>query len=318
MPQDIVEIIRRVERVQILASRMVDELFAGQYKSVFRGRGMDFESIREYQPGDDIRAIEWNVTARSNSAFVKEFREERELIVLFLVDISASGAFGSARRSKLDAVIEMAALLMFSALRNNDRVGMLTFCDRVLDYSPPRKGKGNVLRLIRQLVALEPVASPTNLEAPLEFISGVAKRTTVLFLVSDFLAPAAQRGDRRAGVSVASAKLSSPFGGDVRRAMAVCKKRHDLIAVSISDPREHQLPDVGILSLRDAETGEIVKFDARSAKVRELFAGYAARRYNELARQLSKIGIDQLAIRTDESCVSSLRRFFQMRQRRFR
>ena len=242
---------------------------------------MDFESIREYQPGDDIRAIEWNVTARSNSAFVKEFREERELIVLFLVDISASGAFGSARRSKLDAVIEMAALLMFSALRNNDRVGMLTFCDRVLDYSPPRKGKGNVLRLIRQLVALEPVASPTNLEAPLEFISGGGEADDGPLPGERLSGPGRAAGGHCAGVSVASAKLSSPFGGDVRRAMAVCKKRHDLIAVSISDPREHQLPDVGILSLRDAETGEIVKFDARSAKVRELFAGYAARRYNE-------------------------------------
>jgi len=290
---EILDILKTVRRIQITANRAVDDLLAGQYKSVFRGRGMEFDEVREYQPGDDIRAIDWNVTARTGSPFVKRFCEERELTVLLLVDVSASGVFGSVR-SKLDLVVEMAATLMFSALKINDKVGLLTFCDSVVDYFPPRKGKVNVLRLIRQLVAVEPVARETDLAAALDYLNRVQKRRAVAFLISDFLAP------------------------DARKAMAVANRRHDLVAVTIADPREQALPDVGFITLQDAETGETIELDTRHPRVRELFARRASERDNALSDRLKKAGVDQLALRTDEDYQKPLRRFFRMRERRFR
>ncbi len=292
--QDIAEILKKVQRIQIVANRTVNDLFAGQYKSVFRGRGMEFDEVREYQPGDDVRTIDWNVTARTGTPFIKRFCEERELTVMFLVDVSASGAFGSGMQSKLDMVVEVAAMLMFSALKNNDKVGLITFCDDVIQYLPPRKGKSNFLHLIRQLIAVEPVARETNMEAALEFLSRVQKRRAVAFLISDFLAP------------------------EARHAMAVCSKRHDLIAMTVADPRERALPDVGFISLLDAETGRIVELDTRHRQVRALFEAGAAKRSDELSSRLRRAGVDELAIRTDQDYLSSLRRFFHMRERRFR
>lgn len=294
--QEIAEIIKKVRRIQIVANRAVNDLFAGQYKSVFRGRGMEFDEVREYQPGDDVRTIDWNVTARTGTgtAFIKRFCEERELTIMFLVDVSASGAFGSVDRSKLDMVVESAATLMFSALKNNDKVGLITFCDDVLDYFPPRKGKSHVLHLIRELVAVEPVARDTNLAAALEFLSRVQRRRAVVFLISDFLA------------------------ADSQHAMAVCNKRHDLIAMTVSDPREHVLPDVGFITLQDAETGELVELDTRHPATRELFKSRAEKRSEGLSNRLKRIGADELAIRTDEDYASSLHRFFRLREKRFR
>jgi uncharacterized protein (DUF58 family) len=294
MSPDLATILKKVQRIQIVANRTVNELFAGQYKSVFRGRGMEFDEVREYQPGDDVRTIDWNVTARTGVAFIKRFCEERELTILFAVDVSASGAFGSCERSKLEMVVEVAAMLMFSALKNNDKVGLVTFCDTVLSYYPPRKGKGNVLHLIRELLGAEPVARPTSLAEALEFLSRVQKRRAVVFLISDFLAPA------------------------TREALTLCNSRRDLIAVTATDPREHALPDVGFLSLVDAETGEVVELDTRHPKVRSLFAGRASQRAEKLSTELRKVGVDELAIRTDEDYSKSLRRFFHMRERRFR
>jgi len=295
MPQqEVAAILQKVQRIQIVANRTVNDLFAGQYKSVFRGRGMEFDEVREYQPGDDIRTIDWNVTARTGTPFIKRFCEERELTVLFAVDASASGAFGSGQRSKLDLVVEVAAMLMFSALKNNDKVGLVTFCDAVLDYYPPRKGKANVLHLIRELISVEPVARPTSLAAALEFVSRVQKRRAVVFLISDFLAPQA------------------------RETLALCNSRHDLVAVTVTDPREEVLPDVGFISLVDAETGQIVEVDTRHPRVRDLFAGRTARRAQERTIELRKVGVDELAIRTDEDYLKSIRRFFHMRERRFR
>ena len=189
--QSVVEILKKVQRIQIVANRAVNDLFAGQYKSVFRGRGMEFDEVREYQPGDDIRTIDWNVTARTGNCFIKRFCEERELTVLFLVDVSASGAFGSTQQSKLELAVEIAALLMFSALKNNDKVGLIQFCDDVLDYLPPRKGKSHVLHIIRKLVGAQPVARDTNLDKALDFLNRVQKRRAVVFLMSDFLGPSA-------------------------------------------------------------------------------------------------------------------------------
>lgn len=292
--QNILDILKKVRHIQIVANRTVNDLLAGQYKSVFRGRGMEFDEVREYQPGDDIRTIDWNVTARTGSPFIKRFCEERELTVLLLVDISASGVFGSVSQAKLDLAVEMAALLMFSALKNNDKVGLLTFADRVCDYFPPRKGKANVLRLIRQLVAAEPVAAETDIAVALDYLNRVQKRRAVVFLLSDFLAPAA------------------------RHAMAIANRHHDLVAVTVSDPREESLPDVGFVTLRDAETGEQVELDTHHPEVRRLFQRRAADRAGELSSRLMKAGVDQLAVRTNEDYQKSLRRFFRMRERRFR
>ena len=292
--QDVATILKKVQRIQIVANRTVNDLFAGQYKSVFRGRGMEFDEVREYQPGDDVRTIDWNVTARQGTPFIKRFCEERELTVLFMVDVSASGAFGSGNRSKLDMVVEVAALLMFSALKNNDKVGLITFCDDVIDYLPPRKGKSNVLHLIRELVAAQPLARETCLRTALEFLNRVQKRRAVTFLISDFLAPHA------------------------KQAMAVANKRHDLIAITVADPREHMLPDVGFISLKDAETGQIVELDTRHRAVRGLFETRSAQRSERLSDELKKLGVDQLDINTDEDYLTSLRRFFRTREKRFR
>jgi len=292
--QNIVELLKKVQRIQIVANRTVNDLMAGQYKSVFRGRGMEFDEVREYQPGDDVRTIDWNVTARTGTPYIKRFCEERELTVMLLVDVSASGLFGSGRQSKLDLVVEVAALLMFSALKNNDKVGLITFGEDVVDYFPPRKGKANVLRLIRQLIAIEPVRGETRLDAALDYLNRVQKRRAVVFLLSDFLAPAA------------------------RHALTVANRRHDLIAVTVADPREQEFPDVGFITLQDAETGERVELDTRHPRVRALFQSHAAAQGMQLSDLLKKAGVDQLAIRTDEDYSGSFRRFFRMRERRFR
>ena len=292
--QNVSDILKKVQRIQIVANRTVNDLMAGQYKSVFRGRGMEFDEVREYQPGDDIRTIDWNVTARTGTPFIKRFCEERELTVLLLVDVSASGIFGSTRQSKMDLTVEVAAMLMFSALKNNDKVGLITFCDKVIDYFPPRKGKSNLLKLIRHLIAAESLTRETNLAVALDYLNRVQKRRAVVFLMSDFLAPSA------------------------RQTMTVANKRHDLIAVTVSDPREQTLPDVGFITLQDAETGEIVELDTRQAQVRAMFESHSSKRTDALSQTLKKAGVDQLDIQTDEDYQKSFRRFFHMRERRFR
>ncbi len=292
--QSVAEILKKVQLIQIVASRMVNDMFAGQYQSVFRGRGMEFDEVREYQPGDDVRNIDWNVTARTGVPYIKQFSEERELTVIFLVDVSASGAFGSVDRSKLELVIEVAAMLMFSALKNNDKVGLILFCDEVIRYFPPHKGKGNVLRFIRELVSAKPVPRDTNLDGALEFLNSVQKKRSVVFLISDFIGAAAGK------------------------TMAVTNRRHDLIAVNISDPRELAIPDVGFIRLRDAETGEVVDVDAHHPRVRALFESRSRERSDGLSEGFKKIGMDELCINTSEDYLKNLRRFFRMREKRFR
>ncbi|MFY9255885.1 MAG: DUF58 domain-containing protein [Fuerstiella sp.] len=294
MTQTVAEILKKVQRIQIVANRSVNDLLAGQYRSVFRGRGMEFDEVREYQPGDDIRTIDWNVTARAGVPFIKRFSEERELTVLFLVDVSASGSFGSGSQSKLEVMIEMTALLMFSALKNNDKVGLLLFANNVEAYYPPRKGKGNVLRLIREMLAAEPVRDETDLEAALQYLNKVYKRRAVVFLISDFQNEAS------------------------RKALAISNGRHDLVAITVSDPREEQLPQVGFITLQDAESGEMVDVDTRHPKVRELFASQAADRREALTTGLRRAGVDQLQVSTTEPYATSLRRFFESRERRLR
>ncbi len=292
--QTVADILRKVQRIQIVANRSVNDLLAGQYRSVFRGRGMEFDEVREYQPGDDIRTIDWNVTARAGAPFIKRFSEERELTVLFLLDVSASGAFGTGEQSKLDVMVEMVALLMFSALKNNDKVGLLLFADDVQSYFPPRKGKSNVLRLIREMVSVEPVSRETNVDNALQFLNRVQKRRSVVFLISDFQTEA------------------------TRQALAVSNGRHDLVGITVSDPREHELPDVGFINFRDAETGEIIEVDTRHPRVRELFQQQTMQRTEEVTAGLRRVGVDELAVSTAEPYTTSLRRFFESRERRFR
>ncbi|MFG0319154.1 MAG: DUF58 domain-containing protein [Planctomycetota bacterium JB042] len=290
----VAEIVQKVRRIQIVASRAVDDLFAGEYHSVFRGRGMEFDEVREYQPGDEVRTIDWNVTARNGAPFVKRYREERELTVQFVVDVSASGVFGSTDRSKLELAVEVAALLMFSALKNNDKVGLIQFAGDVRRYLPPRKGKASVLRLLRELVAARPVAGETRLDRALEFLTRVQRRKAVVFLVSDFL------------------------GDGWERPLRIARARHDVVAITVDDPRERALPDAGFVTLEDAETGERVEVDLSHRGLRSAFERRAREREARLEEALRRTGVDRLPVRTDEPYLKSLHRFFRMRERRMR
>ena len=285
-------VLKEVRRIQIVARRQVNDLLAGEYLSVFKGRGMEFDAVREYIPGDEIRSIDWNVTARAGSPYVKTFCEERELTVLLAVDISASGTFGSLDRSKIDTAIEVCAVLMFTALKNNDKVGLLFFAEDVVKYIPPRKGRASVLRLIRELLATEPLKAATDISKVLEFIGHVQRRRCVLFLLSDFQ------------------------GLDCSRALAIANQRHDCVAVTLSDPRESRLPDVGFLTLRDAETDELLELDTRHPKIRAMFAQAAEQREQTLSSWLRKANVDRLDVRTDQPYSTSLQKFFHMRERR--
>jgi uncharacterized protein (DUF58 family) len=285
------EVLKEVRRIQIVAKKQVNDLLAGEYLSAFQGRGMEFNTVREYVPGDEIRSIDWNVTARTGSPYVKTLCEEREMTVLLVVDVSASGAFGSQRLSKMETAVEVAAVLMFTALKNNDKVGLLFFADDVIKYIPPRKGRANVLRLIRELLATEPVKAATDITKALEFLGRVQRRKCVLFLMSDFLGP------------------------DCSRALAIANQRHDCVAVSLADPRETTLPDVGFLTLRDAETDELLELDTRHPRVRALFAKAADDRERKLTGWLRRANVDRLTIQTDQPYAQSLQRFFRARER---
>jgi len=272
------EVLKEVRRIQIVARRQVNDLLAGEYLSVFKGRGMEFDTVREYVPGDEIRSIDWNVTARSGTPYVKTFCEERELTVLMAVDVSASGTFGSLRLSKMETAVEVAAVLMFTALKNHDKVGLLFFADDVVKYIPPRKGRSNVLRLIRELLATEPIKAETNISKALDFLGRVQRRRSVVFVMSDFLGP------------------------DCSRALAIANQRHDCVAVTLGDPR-------------DAETDELLELDTRHPRVRELFAKAAREREERLDGWLRRANVDRLQIRTDQPYALSLQRFFHMRER---
>jgi len=288
--RELEDIFKEVRRIQIVARRQVNDLLAGEYLSTFKGRGMEFDSVREYVPGDEIRCIDWNVTARSNAPYVKTFCEERELTVFLAVDVSASGSFGSQRLSKMEMAVEVAAVLMLASLKNNDKVGLMFFADDVVKFVPPRKGRGNVMRLIREMLATEPIKAETNISKALEYLGRVQRRRCVVFVLSDFLGP------------------------DCSRALSVANQRHDCIAVTLQDPRELELPDVGFITLRDAETDELLELDTRHPKVRALFAKAARDREASLRDSLRKANVDRLEIRTDQSYAKSLQRFFRMRE----
>ena len=286
------EIMTQIRRIQIRTSRMVKDLLAGQYESVFRGQGMEFREAREYVPGDDVRMIDANVSARTGVPHVKLLAEERELTVLLVVDASASGQFGSISRFKTDLAAEVCAVLAFSATQNNDKVGLIIFTDDVELYVPPSKGRKHVLRVIREVLYFAPKGKATNIPAALHFLNRVTRRRAVVFLVSDFLAE------------------------DYENPLRIANSRHDVIAVTISDPREEVLPDVGLVSVRDVETGRETLVNTRDRKVRERYAREAQRRVREREQVFQRTRVDAIRVRTDRSYVPELFRFFRMRERR--
>ena len=288
------EILKKVRRIEISTRGLVNDLFSGEYHSVFKGRGMDFSEVREYQIGDEIRSIDWNVTARTGHPFVKVFREERELTVMLLVDASGSGDFGSLNQAKGEIAVEICALLAFSAIKNNDKVGLIIFTDQVEKFIPPRKGRKHVLRVLRELLYFRPSHKGTDIGAVLEYLNRVQRRRSVTFLVSDFL------------------------GENFDRQLRVAGRRHDMIVVRIGDPREEELPSVGLLELEDAESGEHLVVNTSDPRIRTLFRENVLRRQAALDQLLKQTGIDRIDIRTDRGYVEPLIRFFQQRARRFR
>lgn len=286
------ELLRQIRRLQLRARRAVEDLLGGEYHSVFKGTGIVFEDVRDYQPGDDIRSIDWNVTARMGAPFVKRFIEERELTVLLVLDQSGSQQFASRRLEKREVAAEMAAVLAFSAVGNNDKVGLVQLTDRVEKFIPPAKGSKHVLRLIREALFFKPEHPGTDLRAGLDYLNRLVRRRAIVFLFSDFLDSGYEQALRRAG------------------------KRHDLIGVRITDPREEDLPPVGLLHVEDPETGRVVILDTNDPRVRATVARQAVER-REIARQtLRSAGVDLIEVSTDGGHLEALLRFFRLRERR--
>lgn len=286
------EILKKIRALEIKTRGLVETAFAGDYHSVFKGRGMNFEDVREYQPGDEIRAIDWNVTARMGTAFVKKFTEERELTVMLIVDVSASGNFGSTTQSKRELAAEVACLLAFSAIRNNDKVGLLLFTDRVELFIPPKKGRSHTLRIIREILFFEPQGRGTDPSLALDYLNKLVTRRAVVFFISDFQAP------------------------DFSKALAITGRRHDFIAVHVEDEREKVFPNIGIITLEDAETGQQIEVNTTDRTTRARFADLAERQANELLRTLRRNNIDMIALRTGDDYLPALRSFFKQRERR--
>ena len=288
------EILKKVKRIEIQTRGLVNDIFSGEYHSVFKGRGMEFSEVREYQIGDDIRLIDWNVSARMGHPFVKVFEEERELTVILLVDVSSSADFGTVERMKGEIAIEICALLAFSAIKNNDKVGLIIFTDRIEKFVPPKKGKTHVLRVLRELLYHEPEGKGTDISLALEYLSRIITRRSVVFLVSDFISD------------------------DYQKAMQIANKRHDLVAITITDPREIELPNIGLVELEDAETGEIIMLDTADSTIRQTFTRITSNSREERDKNFRSINVDSIDIRTDVSYIEPLIKFFRMRARRFR
>jgi uncharacterized protein (DUF58 family) len=286
------EILKKIRALEIKTRGLVETAFAGDYHSVFKGRGMNFEDVREYQPGDEIRAIDWNVTARMGTAFIKKFTEERELTVMLIVDVSASGNFGSTTQSKRELAAEVACLLAFSAIRNNDKVGLLLFTDRVELFIPPKKGRSHTLRIIREILFFEPEGRGTAPALALDYLNRIVTRRSVVFFISDFQAP------------------------DFSKALAITGRRHDFIAIHVQDEREKVFPNIGIITLEDAETGHQIEINTGDRATRARFADVVDRHQTELWRTLRRNSIDTIALRTGEDYLPALRSFFKQRERR--
>jgi uncharacterized protein (DUF58 family) len=301
------ELLKKIRQIEIRTNRLVSESLSGAYHSVFKGQGMNFDEVREYQPGDDVRSIDWNVTARMNHPFVKKFVEERELTVMLLVDLSGSGLFGSVDQSKRELAAEIASVMAFSAIRNSDKVGLILFTDEVEKFIPPRKGRRHVLRVIREILAFTPRRTGTNLSGALDFLMRVMPHRSVAVVLSDFLGHAS--ATRQTAPAHNLLRTSQP-------ALRQANRRHDVVAVQIVDRFETELPAAGRLVLEDAETGEVTEIDVRSPERRRAFAAQQTRLQEELLGQLRSLGIDSIQLRTDRPYAAELSRFFEMRERR--
>jgi len=288
------DIIKKVRRLEIRARHLVTEAVTGAYYSSFKGRGMDFEEVREYAIGDDVRTIDWNVSAKMDRPFVKVFREEREMTLMLLIDLSASGVFGSVEQSKRERAAEIASVLAFSATQNNDKVGVLLYTDEVEHYIPPKKGRRHILRVIRDILFFKPKGRRTSHQAALDYLNRVQRRKTVVFMISDFLDEPTELFDT----------------------LALTNQRHDLISIALSDPREIELPKVGLITLEDAETGEMVEIDTGNKNTRQRYATLARQRQQHFDSHMRKKGLDWIQARTDQPYLPALRKLFARRASR--
>lgn len=300
------EILRKVRQIEIKSNRLVSEVLSGSYQSAFKGQGMDFEEVREYQPGDEVRSIDWNVTAKMGLPFVKQYREERELTILLAVDISESTIFGSENRSKRERMAELSALLAFSAARNGDKVGLLLFAEEIEQYLPPAKGQKHVLRILREILFFENKTKGTNLNQGLRFINQVVRRRAVVFFLSDFTMPPAQKVEDENMEDLFYKEISST------------KRRHDLICAQIQDPHEISLPEVGLTTIEDAESGEVITVDLSNKNFQKEYAAEINRRQSDFNGKLKRRGIETFKFSTTVEFDKALKEFFHLRKSRRR
>ena len=287
------EILRKIKRIEIQTRGIVNDVFSGQYHSVFKGRGMDFSEVREYQYGDDVRTIDWNVSARVGHPYVKVFEEERELTVMLLVDVSSSANFGTFEQMKGELAVELCAVLAFSAIKNNDKVGLIIFTDRIEKYVPPKKGKSHALRVLRELLYFRPHGIETDINAALEYLNRLTRKRATVFLVSDFISEGYEK------------------------ALQIANKKHDIVAITITDPRERAMPGVGLIEFEDAETGETVVIDTSDPALMNMFASQTEQERLKREKLFKSMNIDFIDIYTNESYVEPLVKFFRMRAKRF-
>ena len=288
------EILKKVRQIEIRTGRLVNDVFAGEYESVFKGRGMEFHEVREYVPGDDIRSIDWNVTARAGHPYVKKFVEERELTVIIMADMSGSGSFGTRNKMKIELMAEIGAVLSFSAIKNNDKIGLLLFTDKAEKFIPPKKGRPHVLRVIREFLYYKPESRKTSISSAIEYLGKVLKKRAVVFLISDFM------------------------DTGYEKLLGILNKRHDIISISISDPREKDMPDIGLVKFEDAETGEILYLDTGGDLLKKELAKKRSAFLDNRNRAFRSIGLDSIDIFTDKPYIEPLIIFFRMRAKRFR
>jgi len=288
------KLLRKIRRIQITTSRMVTDVFAGQYKSIFKGKGMEFSEVREYNPGDEIRSIDWNVTARMGHPYVKKFVEERELNIMLLLDKSLSCRFGTAGQLKSQLAAELCSVLAFSAIQNNDKIGLMVFTDAIEKFVPPHKGSKHVLRVVREALYFSPKGSATDISNAISYLNRVTRRRTVTFIISDFYSP------------------------DFKKSLSIANKRHDIIAVTITDPLELELPNAGLVRLEDAETGEMFFIDTSRPAVRREYKKNSLRKFREREELFRSVGVDSVDIRTNVPYFRTLLKFFRMRERRLR
>ena len=286
------ELMQKIRSIQIKTSHMVTDLMSGEYVSAFKGHGMEFNAVREYTPGDDVRLIDWNVTARMNQPFIKEFIEERELNVMLIVDVSSSGEFGSTGKFKNEIAAEVASILAFAAIRNNDKIGLIIFTNKIEHYIPPKKGKAHIWNVIRTILSYQPEEKLTDINIPLKFLLKIQKRKCITFLISDFQAK------------------------DYTTNLKLAKQKHELVAIAISDPREKNLPDVGFIHLKDAESGETILINTSNREMAKRFNSYEEKRRKNLKKYFHSIGVDTINIDTGKSLTDPIIKYFKIREKR--